>query len=146
MWYTLGDYTLDTRRYEICRAGFPLPLQPKLFELLVYLIQHRDRVVTRQELFDTLWPEQFVSDDALERLVVSARRAVGDNGAQRAVLVALRIREQFQVNRAELTLLSGHEPAVCMAVHTGEVIVGPIGADRECPWGHLCHRDVDGRV
>jgi class 3 adenylate cyclase len=52
-----------------------------------------------------------------------------EDHAQRAVLVALRIREQFQVNRAELTLLSRYEPAVCMAVHTGEVIVGPIGAD-----------------
>jgi DNA-binding winged helix-turn-helix (wHTH) protein len=66
MWYTLGDYTLDTQRYELYRVGILLKLQPKVFELLAYLIQHRDRVVTRQELFDTLWPEQFVSDDALE--------------------------------------------------------------------------------
>jgi DNA-binding winged helix-turn-helix (wHTH) protein/predicted ATPase len=253
MRYTLGDYTLDTQRYELCRAGIPLQLQPKVFELLAHLIQHRDRVVTRQALFDALWPEQFVSDDALERLVVLARRAVGDSGrtqrviktihgrgyhfvapveehppappgdallaasprvreaaatptvpqpvdaerrqvtvlscalssvvtqaegvdpetlyairqrfftlaqqavqryegtiqhfvdhgflayfgasvtqedhAQRAVLAALHIREQLQLNRAALTPLPGREPAVCMAVHTGEVIVGPIGTD-----------------
>src|SRR5262245_49720529 len=60
MRYTFGDYTLDTHRYELCRAGIPLKLQPKVFDLLAYLIQHRDRVVTRQELFDILWPEQFV--------------------------------------------------------------------------------------
>jgi DNA-binding response OmpR family regulator len=50
----LADYTLDTQQYELCRAGLPLPLQPKVFELLAYLIRHRDRVVTRQALFDAL--------------------------------------------------------------------------------------------
>jgi DNA-binding response OmpR family regulator len=63
MRYTPGDYTLDTQRYELCRAAIPLPLQPKVFDLLAYLIQHRDRVVTRQGLFDALWPEQFISGD-----------------------------------------------------------------------------------
>jgi DNA-binding winged helix-turn-helix (wHTH) protein len=92
MWYTLGDYTLDTQRYELCRAGSPLQLQPKVFELLVYLIQHRDRVVTRQELFDTLWPEQFVSDDALEWLMAAARRAVGDSGRAQRVIKTIRSR------------------------------------------------------
>jgi DNA-binding winged helix-turn-helix (wHTH) protein len=86
MRYTLGDYTLDTHRYELCRAGIPLKLQPKVFDLLAYLIQHRDQAVTRQALFDALWPEQFVSEDALERIVVLARRAVGDSGrAQRVI-------------------------------------------------------------
>ncbi len=67
-------------------AGIPLKLQPKVFDLLAYLIQHHDRVVTRQELFDTLWPEQFVSEDALERIVVSARRAMGDSGRSQRVI------------------------------------------------------------
>ena len=80
MRYTFGDYTLDRQRYELRRAGIPLQLQPKVFDLLAYLMRHSDRVVTRQELFDTLWPEQFVSEDALERIVVLARRAVGDSG------------------------------------------------------------------
>lgn len=92
MRYTLGDYTLDTQRYEIYRAGSLLQLQPKVFELLVYLIQHRDRVVTRQELFDTLWPEQFVSDDALEWLMAAARRAVGDSGRAQRVIKTIRSR------------------------------------------------------
>src|SRR5215510_6624405 len=86
MRYTFGDYTLDTYQYTLCQAGIPLKLQPKVFDLLAYLIQHRDRVVTRQELFDTLWPAQFVSEDALERIVVMARRAVGDNGRAQWVI------------------------------------------------------------
>ena len=55
MRYTSGGYTLDTQRYELCQADIPLQLHPKVFDLLVYLLQHRDRVVTRQEFFDTLW-------------------------------------------------------------------------------------------
>ena len=55
MRYTFGGYTLDTQRYELCQADIPLQLQPKVFDLLAYLLQHRDRVVTRQEFFDTLW-------------------------------------------------------------------------------------------
>jgi DNA-binding winged helix-turn-helix (wHTH) protein/predicted ATPase len=86
MRYAFGDCILDTQRYEFGRAGQPLKLQPKVFDLLVYLVQHRDRVIPRRELFTTLWPDPFVSEDALERLIVVVRRAVGDSGqAQRVI-------------------------------------------------------------
>jgi class 3 adenylate cyclase len=55
--------------------------------------------------------------------------ATQEDHAQRAVLAAWHIREQLQLDSAALTPLPGREPAVCMAVHTGEVIVGPIGTD-----------------
>src|SRR5215475_4318069 len=86
MRYTFGDYTLDTQQYVLWHAGISLKLQPKVFDLLAYLIQHHDRVVTRQELFDTLWPAQYVSEDAQERIVVLARRAVGDSGRVQRVI------------------------------------------------------------
>lgn len=86
MRYTFGDYTLDRLRYELRCAGKPLKLQLKVFDLLVYFVQHRDRVVTRQELLAALWPEQFVSDDALERAIAAVRRAVGDSGHAQRVL------------------------------------------------------------
>jgi hypothetical protein len=47
MRYTFGDYTLDTHQYALCHAGIPLKLQPKVFDLLAYLIQHHDRAVAR---------------------------------------------------------------------------------------------------
>jgi DNA-binding winged helix-turn-helix (wHTH) protein len=78
--------------YELCRVDIPLKLQPKVFDLLAYLIQHRDRVITRQELFDTLWPEQFVSDDALEWVMAAARRGVGDSGRAQRVIKTIRSR------------------------------------------------------
>ena len=78
MRYVFGDYSLDTQRYELRRAGELIPLGPQVFNVLAYLVAHRDRVVSRDELFARLWPEQFVSDDALGRCIRAARRALED--------------------------------------------------------------------
>ncbi len=50
MLYLFDDFTFDTQLYELRHAGSPCPLEPQVFAILRYLIQHRDRVVTRQEL------------------------------------------------------------------------------------------------
>jgi hypothetical protein len=57
---------------------------PSLFDVLVYLIRHRDRMVTKQELCAHLWPGQFVTDVALARCLVAAHKAIGnrDNARQ----------------------------------------------------------------
>ena len=89
MLYIFGDYTLDTRRYELRRAGELVPLDRQVFEVLAYLLAHPDQVVTRQELFTHLWPERFVSDAALERCITVARRALGDNGREQRCIKTL---------------------------------------------------------
>jgi DNA-binding winged helix-turn-helix (wHTH) protein len=89
MIYVFGDYELDTRLYELRRARAPIKLEPKVFDALAYLLQHRDRLVSRQELFEYLWPKQFVSDDALERCLREARRAVGDSGSAQRIIKTL---------------------------------------------------------
>jgi class 3 adenylate cyclase/DNA-binding winged helix-turn-helix (wHTH) protein len=78
MRYVFGDYSLDTQRYELRRAGALIPLGPQVFNILAYLMAHRDRVVSRDELFERLWPDQFVTDDALGRCIRAARRALED--------------------------------------------------------------------
>jgi class 3 adenylate cyclase/DNA-binding winged helix-turn-helix (wHTH) protein/tetratricopeptide (TPR) repeat protein len=78
MIYAFGAYTFDTQLYELRRAGELIPLGPQVFDVLAYLVQHRQRVVPKQELFERLWPGQFVGDDALERCIRAARRALGD--------------------------------------------------------------------
>jgi DNA-binding winged helix-turn-helix (wHTH) protein len=79
MLYVFGDYTLNMPLYKLCRAGVWVRLEPKVFGTLAYLLQHRQRVVLRHELFEHLWPEQYVSDAALERCIAAARRAIGDS-------------------------------------------------------------------
>jgi predicted ATPase/DNA-binding winged helix-turn-helix (wHTH) protein len=78
MRYVFGDYSLDTQRYELRRAGELISLGPQVFNVLAYLVAHRDRVVSRDELFARLWPDQFVTDDALGRCIRAARRALQD--------------------------------------------------------------------
>ena len=84
--YQFGDYTLDTERYELRRAGIVVKLRPKVFEVLAYLITHRERLVSKQELLEQLWPQQFVGEATLHSHIRAARQAVGDTGqAQRVI-------------------------------------------------------------
>jgi DNA-binding winged helix-turn-helix (wHTH) protein len=66
MRYCFGAYTLDLQHFELHCAAEVIPLRRKSFDLIVYLLTHRDRVVARQELLDALWPDQIVSECLLE--------------------------------------------------------------------------------
>src|SRR5712692_9111740 len=79
MIYHFGDCVLDAERYELRRAGAVVAIEPKVFQVLVYLIQHRDRVVTRDELLEYCWSGTFVSESALTQCLARARKAVGDH-------------------------------------------------------------------
>ena len=80
MQYRFDDYALDTRRCELRRTGTLIKLRPKVFDVLLYLIAHRDRVISRQELLEHLWPQQFVGEATLNSCIMEARQAVGDTG------------------------------------------------------------------
>jgi DNA-binding winged helix-turn-helix (wHTH) protein/class 3 adenylate cyclase len=86
MLYVFGDCVLDMRLYALYRDGALMPLGPKTFSVLAYLIRHRDHVVLKQELSDLLWPGQFVSDAALARCIASLRKAVGDTGEKKKII------------------------------------------------------------
>ena len=63
-------------------------LRPKVFQVLHYLLRHRDRVISKQELREQVWPDQFVSDAALEGVLKAVRQAVGDSRRTRTPRVA----------------------------------------------------------
>src|SRR5262245_6674722 len=90
--YLFGEWRLDSRLSQLLCAGKPLKLEPKAFEVLLYLIEHRDRVVSHKELIEHLWPGQFIGHTALTRCIVTARRAVGDNGRVQHCIKTLRHR------------------------------------------------------
>jgi DNA-binding winged helix-turn-helix (wHTH) protein len=80
MRYSFGDYVLDTQRQELHHAGAPIKLRRKVFQVLVYLLAHRDRVVSKQELLAQLWPDQFVGDETLTSCIKTLRQALGEQG------------------------------------------------------------------
>lgn len=79
MIYAFDDMTLDTQRLTLHQAGQTIRLRPKVFQVLLYLLEHRDRVVDKQELSEQMWPDQFISDATLGSTVREVRRAIGDN-------------------------------------------------------------------
>ena len=80
MRYRFGHFILDTQRLELSGAGTPIKLRRQAFQVLAYLLRHRDRVVPTQELLEHLWPEQFVGDEALKSCVKALRKALGERG------------------------------------------------------------------
>jgi DNA-binding winged helix-turn-helix (wHTH) protein/tetratricopeptide (TPR) repeat protein len=86
MLYLFGECTLDTQRAELSRAGRVHRLRRKVFQVLVYLLAHADRVVSKQELCEQVWPEQFISDAALESTIKAVRQVIGDNGRGQRLL------------------------------------------------------------
>ena len=67
MTLSFGDFELSAESYELRRAGESVRVEPRVFEVLAYLVAHRDRVVSKEELLEKLWPDRFVSESALTR-------------------------------------------------------------------------------
>lgn len=76
--YRFDDVVVDCGNFSVRKKGAPKPLTPRAFDVLRYLIEQRGRVVERQELFDQIWKEAFVTDYALAREIKEIRRALGD--------------------------------------------------------------------
>lgn len=78
--YKIGEFTLDVSRGCLRRGGIDVPLRPKSFAVLEYLITHAGRLVTKDELLSNIWPNVIVTEDSLTRCISEARIALGDTG------------------------------------------------------------------
>jgi DNA-binding winged helix-turn-helix (wHTH) protein len=76
MVYRFYDYTLDPAGRELRHDGQRITLEPKVLQVLLYLLERRDRVVPKAELLEQCWPETFVSESALTRCLARVRNAV----------------------------------------------------------------------
>jgi DNA-binding winged helix-turn-helix (wHTH) protein len=92
MRYCFGAYVLDTLCYELQRAGASQALRPKAFAVLTYLLAHRHRVVTKQELLEQVWPGQFVEETTLASCIMEVRKALGDSGSTPQLVQTVRSR------------------------------------------------------
>jgi DNA-binding winged helix-turn-helix (wHTH) protein/pimeloyl-ACP methyl ester carboxylesterase len=83
----LGDgLVLDTAVFELRRSGEPVPIEPQVFDVLTYLVSHRERVVSKQELMDAVWGGRFVTEAAVTSRIKQARRALGDDGRDQRLI------------------------------------------------------------
>ena len=75
------DVVVDRESFRLLKAGEARTLEPRAFDLLLYLIDHRGRVIDKQEMFEQVWKQAFVTDNALTRAIKEIRRVIGDNAS-----------------------------------------------------------------
>lgn len=86
MLLVFDDCVLDLDRRELLRASQVVATAPQVFDLLVYLAQNREHVVSRDDLINAIWTGRIVSESTLASHINAVRKAVGDNGQQQRVI------------------------------------------------------------
>ncbi len=81
-----GEHRLDIDRRELHRGAELVDLEPKAFDLLVFLVRNNDRVVSKNELLDAVWDGRIVSESALTTRINAVRRGLGDDGATQRLI------------------------------------------------------------
>jgi len=84
--FNFNDLQLDIGRRELRRGAGLVELEPQVFDLLVYLVRNRDRVVTRDDIFAAVWGGRIVSESTLSSRITAVRKAIGDSGEQQALI------------------------------------------------------------
>lgn len=87
--FRFGRFELHPAARLLLRDGQPVELQAKVFDFIAYLLAHRGRAVEKNELLDAVWPRQVVTEAALSRCVMKARRAVDDEADDPAVILTV---------------------------------------------------------
>ena len=86
MQFTFDDHTLDTERRELLCGGAVIAVQPQEFDLVVYLVQNREHVVSKDDLIALVWQGRIVSDSTLTSRINAARSAIGDSGKDQKLI------------------------------------------------------------
>lgn len=84
--FCFAEHVLDVDLRELTRAGAGIAVEPQVFDLLIYLVENRDRVVSKDDLIETIWDGRIVSESTLTSRINAARKAVGDSGKDQAVI------------------------------------------------------------
>ena len=89
MKYRFAEFEIDLSQQELRRLGEPVHIEPQVFDLIVHLVRNNDRIVSKDELFETIWNGRIISEATLSSRINAARRALGDNGNDQALIRTL---------------------------------------------------------
>ena len=120
MIFRFGICELDLGRVVLHRDGREIKLEPKVFDVLSYLVQHRGVVVRKEELLDELWGDRFVSESALTTRIKLVRQAVGDDGNRQEVIRTVHGRGYEFI--ADVTVID--DPVAAPAADDGSPVAG----------------------
>jgi len=105
--YLFANHVLDTERRELRCGSEPVAVEPQVFDLLVHLVENRDRVVSKDDLIASVWAGRIVSDSTLTTRINAVRRAVGDSGGEQKLIRTFARKGLRFV--AEVQARSGHD-------------------------------------
>src|SRR5215471_6189189 len=80
--YQFNGVRVDLRAFQAFRGDGPLSMEPKAFEVLVFMIENRGRLVEKQEILDRVWPDTSVTENAMTRVIAQLRRVLGDDAKE----------------------------------------------------------------
>ena len=86
MLFLFEDFTLDGERRELRAKGAVVPVEPQVFDLLVYLIENRGRVLSKDDLIASVWGGRIVSDSTLDSRINAVRKVLGDSGKEQRLI------------------------------------------------------------
>ncbi len=81
-----GECVIDSARRELLRAGEAIHIEPQVFDLLLFLIENRERVVSKDDLLAAVWQGRIVSESTLGSRINAARTAIGDDGQRQSLI------------------------------------------------------------
>ena len=128
--YRFELFVLDPGRRTLSRAGSPVSLTPKAFDVLFFLVQNPNRLVTKEELLQAVWGDTFVEEGNLKQYVSHLRKALGDNSADSRLIVTI-ARKGYQFT-ADVTVAEAAGTAIQAAVQASTAAVRS-PADRAIP-------------
>src|SRR5277367_894099 len=112
--YRFGQFVLDPDKRALCRADSPVSLTPRAFDVLLFLVQNPNRLVTKEELLQAVWGDTFVEEGNLTQYISHLRKALGDNSEDSRLIVTI-ARKGYQLT-VDVTV---GEAAANIAEHAG---------------------------
>ncbi len=110
MIYKFNSYQIDSNNFSIQNEGIAIEIEPRVFDLIVYLIEHQEKLVTRDELFKNVWQGRNVLDATLSNHIKTARSILGDDGQTQHTIKTIHGRGyQFVANLRETSLGDGEQ-------------------------------------
>jgi TolB-like protein/DNA-binding winged helix-turn-helix (wHTH) protein/Flp pilus assembly protein TadD len=100
--YRFGSYLLDRRKRALSQDGSPIALTPKAFDVLLFLVQNPNRLITKEELFKAVWADSFVEEGNLTQNIFLLRKALAQNSEDSGLILTIpRKGYQFAADVAE---------------------------------------------
>ncbi len=132
--YLFDQFELDLGAFSLRTGGEDISLEPQVMSLLAYLVQHRDTLVTRDELLDELWGHRYVSESAVATQIKTLRKALGDDGRSQRIIKTVHgrgYRFVADVSAAQATTPASSAPASQRSSNLGYERTKLIGRNEE---------------